>query len=179
MATDEEAYKTFGDLFSPIIKDLHPSFDYRYSYKYAELRADVISEQIRDLDRSLRYVSDFKIEVARNFRGTPFTPLMTKEAKLQVERKVVEVLGDLYGTYSQIQKLDERDLHWLLSVGVDAKIRNPEHDAAGINDDWPVGRGVFIQDKKDFIVLVNFEEHLKIMTLKDKTSDQDNLSGGI
>jgi len=82
MATDDEAYKTFGDLFSPIIKDLHPSFDYRYSYKYAELKAETINEQIRELDRCVRYVNDFKVEVSRNFRGTPFTPLMTKEAKL-------------------------------------------------------------------------------------------------
>ena len=82
MATDDEAYKTFGDLFSPIIKDLHPSFDYRYSYKYDELKIDVISDQIRELDRCVRYVNDFKVEVSRNFRGTPFTPLMTKEAKL-------------------------------------------------------------------------------------------------
>jgi hypothetical protein len=34
MATDEEAYKQFSDLFGPIIKDLHPKFDFRYSYKY-------------------------------------------------------------------------------------------------------------------------------------------------
>ena len=37
MATDEEAYKTFSDMFGPIIKDLHPKFDFRYSYKYEEL----------------------------------------------------------------------------------------------------------------------------------------------
>jgi hypothetical protein len=32
MATDDEAYKTFGDLFGPIVKDLHSNFDFRYSY---------------------------------------------------------------------------------------------------------------------------------------------------
>lgn len=36
-ATDEEAYKAFGDLFGPIIKDLHPKFDFRYSYKFDEI----------------------------------------------------------------------------------------------------------------------------------------------
>jgi hypothetical protein len=51
---------------------------------------------------SVNKVIDYKIEVSRNFRGTPFSPLMTKEAKLQVERKVVEILGDLYGSYTQI-----------------------------------------------------------------------------
>jgi ATP:guanido phosphotransferase, C-terminal catalytic domain len=43
--------------------------------------------------------------------------------------------------------------------------RDPEHDAAGINDDWPMGRGVFIHDQKQFVVLVNFEEHIEISIL--------------
>lgn len=38
MATDEEAYKVFSDIFGPVIKDLHPKFDYRYSYKFEELQ---------------------------------------------------------------------------------------------------------------------------------------------
>ncbi len=36
-ATDEEAYKHFGDLFGPVIKDLHPKFDYRYSFKFEDI----------------------------------------------------------------------------------------------------------------------------------------------
>jgi len=44
MATDDEAYKTFGDLFGPIIKDLHPGFDYRVNYKFDELNIAVIDE---------------------------------------------------------------------------------------------------------------------------------------
>jgi len=41
LATDEEAYKAFGDLFGPIIKDLHPKFDFRYSYKFEDLSFDL------------------------------------------------------------------------------------------------------------------------------------------
>jgi protein-arginine kinase len=44
-------------------------------------------------------LDSLQINLRRNFRSMPFTPLMTKEAKLQVERKVVEVLGELYGYY--------------------------------------------------------------------------------
>lgn len=40
MATDEEAYKQFNDLFGPIIKDLHPKFDSRYSYQFGDLHID-------------------------------------------------------------------------------------------------------------------------------------------
>lgn len=95
---------------------------------------------------SVKRISDFKFEVSRNFRGIPFTPIMTKEAKLQIERKCIEILGDLYGTYQQINKLSEENITWLQSVGIDPNNKNEELDAAGINDDWPVGRGIFIQD---------------------------------
>jgi hypothetical protein len=38
--------------------------------------------------------------------------------------------------------------------------RNVVHDAAGINDDYPAGRGVFFDEMKKFIVTVNFEDHI-------------------
>ena len=48
----------------------------------------------------------------------PFTPLMTKETKIQIERRVVEVLGELCGKYSQVTKVDDRDREWLASIGI-------------------------------------------------------------
>ena len=44
--------------------------------------------------------------------------------------------------------------------------KNADFEAGGVNDDWPVGRGIFIQDDKDFIVQVNYEDHLKFIILK-------------
>ena len=38
-------------------------------------------------------------------------------------------------------------------------------------EDWPVGRGVFIQDSSDFFVLVNFEDHLKFVVVPSATND--------
>ena len=46
MATDEEAYKTFSDLFGPIIKDLHPKFDFRYSYKFEDINLKSYDEKL-------------------------------------------------------------------------------------------------------------------------------------
>ena len=132
------------------------------------------------MEASVRKAQNYKIEVSRNFRGTPFTPLMTKEAKLQIERKVVEVLGDLYGSYTQIQKLSDEDCDWMRAdLNIDPKTTSKEHDAAGINDDWPVGRGVFIQDNRDFIVLVNLEDHLKFVIMPDRKNPNDTLHEGI
>lgn len=60
-------------------------------------------------------------------------------------------------------------------MGINPNKKSKEHEAGGLNDDWPVGRGIFIQDQKDFVVLVNFEEHIKIVVLKDETSKGDTI----
>lgn len=82
MASDEEAYRSFNDLFGPIIKDLHPKFDFRYSYKFEEISMANLKAKIDELDRQSQKCDSLKISLRRNFRGMPFSPLMTKEAKL-------------------------------------------------------------------------------------------------
>ena len=104
LATDEESYKTFSDLFQPIVKDLHPRYDFRYTYKFEELQMEPFAQRIQQslqLQEALtEKITHFKLTAKRNFRSSAFSPLMTREQKLQVERKVVEVLGELYGQYT-------------------------------------------------------------------------------
>jgi hypothetical protein len=57
--------------------------------------------------------------------------------------------------------------------------KDPDHDAAGINDDWPIGRGVFIHDHKEFVVLVNFEDHLEVVILPEKNNQKDTIKEGL
>ncbi len=90
---------------------------------------------------------------------------MQKEAKTQVERKVVDILGGLYGKFTRLSDLEESDKEWLRDAAGISTERAPEIDAAGINDDWPIGRGVFINDDRSFAVLVNFDDHLIIITI--------------
>lgn len=45
------------------------------------------------------------------------------------------------------------------------------HDAAGINDDYPVGRGVFIDELGQFVVLVNLEDHIEIVMLPETSAE--------
>ena len=99
MATDEEAYKTFSDLFGPVCKDLHPKFDFRYSYKFDEVKLNRYLQKLEEVESIAEGMQGMQISMRRNFRGMPFSPLMTREAKLQIERRVVEVLGELCGQY--------------------------------------------------------------------------------
>ena len=83
---------------------------------------------------------------------------------MQVERRVVEVLGELYGSYNKLMTLPDQEKNWLQSIGVNLG-RTQLMDASGINDDWPAGRGVFIDDNHEFVVLVNFDDHIRIIML--------------
>jgi len=82
MASDEEAYKTFSDLFGPICKDLHPRFDFRYSYKFEDVKLPRFSQKLDDVAPIAKNAQGLQISMRRNFRGMPFSPLMTREAKL-------------------------------------------------------------------------------------------------
>ncbi len=47
MATDEDAYKYYADLFQPVVKDLHPRYDFRYTYKYEDLSMEPITNIVQ------------------------------------------------------------------------------------------------------------------------------------
>lgn len=90
--------------------------------------------------------------------------MMSTESKFQVQKKIEDTLGEVYGVYHQLGKLEDSTKEWLESEGIDVS-RKQAHDAAGINEDWPNGRGIFIDDNKEFVVLVNFEDHIQIITI--------------
>ena len=167
-ATDEEAYKVFDDLFTPIVQDLHPDYDLKVNYRN---EFDLVA--VPNFSR----LSKLRVTVRRNFKDYPFTPMMNTEAKLQVEKKVIETLGEVYGQYHKYSRLDDETKAWLETQGIDIS-RQKSHDSAGINEDWPNGRGVFIDDNKENVVLVNFEDHVQVITLcnpKDSNKSLLNL----
>ena len=53
MASDEDAYKTFYDLFEPIINELHPRFEPKFAYKLEELNLPRIEQQLRQMEDDL------------------------------------------------------------------------------------------------------------------------------
>jgi hypothetical protein len=51
MACDEEAYRSFNDLFGPVIKDLHRDFDFRYSYKFEDINTASLKAKLAALNK--------------------------------------------------------------------------------------------------------------------------------
>jgi hypothetical protein len=63
--------------------------------------------------------------------------------------------------------MEEPLKEWLGSIGHPVQ-KELVHNAAGINDDYPVGRGVFIEEHRNFIVKVNFEDHIEIVLFSEQ-----------
>lgn len=161
-ATDEEAYKVFDDIFNPIVQDLHPDYDLKANYRN-EFELVSVSG-LQKMGKLKDRISNIKVSARRNFKDYPFTPMMSTQIKFQVEKKIVETLGEIYGQYYQLNKVEEETQQWLNSLGIDIS-KKKTHDNAGINEDWPSGRGVFIDEQKNFVVLVNLEDHVQVVSI--------------
>jgi creatine kinase/arginine kinase len=118
-------------------------------------------------------IASTRIRTARNLKSLPFTVNMTKEQRLKLEEtmsKVFEGFDNKYlkGKYHPMVGMPEEDrvkyvdLHYLYIND------DPTLELVGCYDDWPAGRGIFInenQEKGVFIVWVGEEDQLRIMAM--------------
>ena len=94
---------------------------------------------------------------------------------MELESRVKEALtkldGELAGTYKSLTEMTkaEKDAlieeHILYNDADDKYLRD-----AGGYDDWPVGRGIFMNKDKNFIVWVNEEDHIRIISMQKGAS---------
>ena len=73
--------------------------------------------------------------------------------------------GDLAGTYYPLSNLSEDEARQLRIDHILFEEPDRFLSAAGGNRDWPEGRGVYISDDRKFIVWVNEEDHMKIISM--------------
>lgn len=91
---DEEAYTLFGPLFNAVIEDYHSP--YKLSKGHT---SDMNPEKVNapDLDPANVYIRSTRIRVARNLKGYALTPGLGKDARVELEKKIVKVLTSLTG----------------------------------------------------------------------------------
>ena len=98
------------------------------------------------------------------------SPGITKEQRLSVEELMKNTFPtlqeDLTGEYFPLVGMDESvrqklvDDHFLFMSG------DPNLIAAGMERDWPEGRGIFHNVSKTFLVWVNEEDQLRIISME-------------
>ena len=116
-------------------------------------------------------IKSTRIRVGRNLKGFPLGPGITNEQRNQIEASVVKALesftGDLAGKYYPLNKLTEAQRKALIDDHFLFKEGDRFLEAVGLNRDWPNGRGIFHNNEKTFLVWVNEEDQLRIISMQN------------
>merc|ERR1711931_395480 len=163
-AGDWDSYKVFADVFDPLIQGYHG------------ISPDAVHESDMDVTKikgnidPTAPVHSTRIRVGRSIDGFGLSPCITKEQRLGVEdlmkKAFANLTGDLGGTYFPLTGMDEAvrqqlvDDHFLFMSG------DPNLKVAGMERDWPEGRGIFHNQDKTFLTWVNEEDQLRIISMQ-------------
>merc|ERR1711920_1060478 len=94
----------------------------------------------------------------------------SKEQRLEIMNKVVAACeqfeGDLAGKFYSLDSLSEADRKQLIDDHFLFKEGDRFLKACGLNRDWPSGRGIFHNNDKTFLVWVNEEDQLRIISMQ-------------
>merc|ERR1712061_689849 len=163
-AGDWDSYKDFAAVFDPLIQEYHgikPGAKHTSHMDVSKITGNISSEVP---------VHSTRIRVGRSIDGFGLSPGITKEQRIQMEKLMNNALktltGDLAGTYYPLTGMDEKvrqqlvDDHFLFVSG-DANLT-----VAGMERDWPEGRGIFHNDAKTFLIWVNEEDQLRIISMQ-------------
>merc|ERR1712127_1114042 len=95
---------------------------------------------------------------------------VSKEQRLAICEKVVAACntfeGDLAGKYYSLDTMSKEDSDKLTADHYLFKEGDKYLTAANMNRDWPSGRGIFLNDKKTFLVWCNEEDQLRIISMQ-------------
>jgi len=163
-AGDQDSYEDFADVFDPLILEYHgltPGFKHQSNMNVDEIKGNVDPNAP---------VKSTRIRVGRSIEGFGLSPGITKEQRLAVEKLMINAFakleGDLAGTYYPLLGMEESvrqklvDDHFLFVSGDKNLI------AAGMERDWPEGRGIYHNKEKTFLTWVNEEDQLRIISMQ-------------
>merc|ERR1712179_784506 len=167
-----------AEVFDPIIQEYHGiSADSTHT-------SDMDSTKINGNINDDVPVKSTRIRVGRSIARFGLSPGITKEQRLEMEgltkNAFAKLEDDLSGDYFPLTGMDEAvrqqlvDDHFLFVSGDKNLI------AAGMERDWPEGRGIFHNKEKTFLVWVNevfdpiIQEYHGISADSTHTSDMDS-----
>ena len=160
-AGDVESYDCFAPVLLPIIEGYH-HLDPGWSHN-----PGLQEEVLADLDPEQIFIRSSRIRVARNLYRFPFSGNMNIDQRLALEETVKQAFKTLpkklSGTYTAFTDLNERQFNTLLKKGLAFPKGDRFMNAAGINRDYPLGRGIFTSRDKVIRVWVNEEDHMRII----------------
>ncbi|KAH8364709.1 hypothetical protein KR084_010286 [Drosophila pseudotakahashii] len=182
-APDPEAYKVFADLFDPVIEEYHKCF--KKTDKQPETKFGK-GKDFENLDPDSHFIVSTRVRCGRAVKGYPFNPCLTEQDYQELESKicgaVTSLSGEYKGKYMPLTGMDKCVQDKLIADHFLFKEGDRFLAAAGASRFWPTGRGIFLNDAKNFLVWCNEEDHIRIISMEkggDLGKVYDRMVGGV
>jgi len=108
--------------------------------------------------------------VGRNLHCFPLGPAIAQRERLIAECMISDALksltGELAGEYYPLLGMPKETQTQLIEDHFLFKEGDRFLEAAGLNRDWPEGRGIYHNNDKTFLVWVNEEDQLRIISMQ-------------
>lgn len=167
-APDPDAYKVFADLFDPIIEDYHMGFKKTDRHPASDWGN---TNSIGNVDPDGKYVISTRVRCGRSVQGFPFNPCLNEEQYKEIEKSVsgqlMNLKGELGGKYFPLSNMSKKDQQQLIDDHFLFKEGDRFLQAANASRYWPTGRGIFHNDNKTFLVWINEEDHIRIISMQN------------
>ena len=167
-AGSHDSYKAFEALFDPIIEEYHGHK--KTDHHKSEMNPSTLNApRLNEADS--KFIISTRIRVGRNLQEYPLGPGVTKAQRNEIEHKVSESLksltGELAGKYHSLSSLAESERQQLIADHFLFKEGDRFLEACNLNRDWPEGRGIFHNTAKTFLVWINEEDQLRIISMQN------------
>merc|ERR1712178_322475 len=166
-AGSHDSYYAFAPFMDKIIQSYHghkPTDKHISSMDYNTLKCPPFPP---DEDKM---INSTRIRVARNLAAYPLGTCVTPKERAEIENLVVSALneftGELKGKYYSLKTMTDSEKKQLIADHFLFKGGDKYLESAGLERDWPEARGIFHNDDKTFLVWVNEEDQLRIISMQ-------------
>ena len=170
-AGSHDSYKAFAPLLDKIIEDYHghgPAAKHESKMSTDGMKCPTLPLAGQMLIRSTR------IRVARNVAKYNLGPGLSNEDRATLEGGIEKALtaftGELAGTYYSLATMDDATQKQLIEDHFLFKEGDRFLEACNLNRNWPKNRGIYHNKAKTFLVWVNEEDHLRIISMQQGAS---------
>jgi protein-arginine kinase len=166
-AGSHNSYTKFNKLFDKVIEDYHGHGT--EAMHVSEMTSEGLTgAELTEEDAAM--IVSTRIRVGRNMDGYPLGPGVTKEQRLEIMAKVTAAAAtfdaDLQGKFYPLDGMSDADQKQLVDDHFLFKEGDRFLEACNLNRDWPSGRGIFHNEAKSFLVWVNEEDQLRIISMQ-------------
>merc|ERR1711970_1127848 len=150
----------------PVIDGRHNGYG-----KDAKHKTDLNPDNLKGGVFDEKYVLSSRVRTGRSIKGISLPPHCTRGERRAIEKIAVDALagleGEFKGKYYPLSKMTDAEQDQLINDHfLFDKPVSPLLTCAGMARDWPDARGIWHNDTKTFLVWVNEEDHLRVISMQ-------------